>query len=310
MKYFNIQMASQFSGLSTHTIRAWEKRYQAVTPKRTDTGRRQYSQADIDRLSLLSKLTQIGNSIGQIANLSIEELKNILTTLTSQENPTKKTDGEARPNIDIEQSLVKLYTSIKDYQLQDISQILQLAGKALDSRRNVLDILAPFCKEVIKQYKDSQISLGQFSALKAIIKFQTGKQLFVEIDKKRQSQTKIALTTPEGEYTPFDILMSALLCCHYNLNFYYFSTALPANSILEAINAIDAQVLVLGVSDERQLKENLDSYIETIIYQMDDKFKLWLVGPSSNINSNIYKMKNVRVFDNFEQVDRALSQLQ
>ncbi|MFP5490687.1 MAG: MerR family transcriptional regulator [Bacteriovoracia bacterium] len=77
MKYFNIQMAAQISGLSTHTIRAWEKRYGALRPDRTETGRRQYSTEEIERLTLLSQLTNLGNSIGQIARLPDGELKEI-----------------------------------------------------------------------------------------------------------------------------------------------------------------------------------------------------------------------------------------
>ena len=75
-------MAAQISGLSTHTIRAWEKRYGALRPDRTETGRRQYSTEEIERLTLLSQLTNLGNSIGQIARLPDPELKEIYQKLT------------------------------------------------------------------------------------------------------------------------------------------------------------------------------------------------------------------------------------
>lgn len=55
------------TGLSEHVLRAWERRYGAVEPARTEGGVRLYSDADIFRLRLLRRLTEAGGSIGQIA---------------------------------------------------------------------------------------------------------------------------------------------------------------------------------------------------------------------------------------------------
>ena len=35
---YRVGMVSKMTGLSTHTLRIWEKRYAAVLPKRTDAG--------------------------------------------------------------------------------------------------------------------------------------------------------------------------------------------------------------------------------------------------------------------------------
>ena len=59
----SIGIASQRSGLSQHVIRVWEKRYQALSPVRTETKRRQYTDDDILRLVLFSRLTKVGHKI-------------------------------------------------------------------------------------------------------------------------------------------------------------------------------------------------------------------------------------------------------
>ena len=59
------------TGLSPHLIRIWEKRYSAVAPERTDTNRRLYSDAEIERLNLLRLATRAGHSIGNIAKLPL-----------------------------------------------------------------------------------------------------------------------------------------------------------------------------------------------------------------------------------------------
>ena len=59
------------TGLTAQGIRMWEKRYDAVVPKRKDTNRRLYSRTDVERLALMKQLTDAGHSISSIANPSI-----------------------------------------------------------------------------------------------------------------------------------------------------------------------------------------------------------------------------------------------
>jgi methylmalonyl-CoA mutase cobalamin-binding subunit/DNA-binding transcriptional MerR regulator len=63
-------------------IRVWEKRYGAVTPARTDTNRRLYSDAEIERLRLLARATEVGHKIGIIAKLEMEDLRRLVATVS------------------------------------------------------------------------------------------------------------------------------------------------------------------------------------------------------------------------------------
>lgn len=60
--------------LSTHTLRKWEQRHQAIAPDRTDGGDRRYSGQHIDRLRRLKTLVDRGHSIGTLAALSDSQL--------------------------------------------------------------------------------------------------------------------------------------------------------------------------------------------------------------------------------------------
>jgi len=72
---YGIGAVSRLTGLSDHTIRAWERRYQAVVAERSDSGRRVYRTADVEKLRLLKLLTDRGVAISQVAAESAEELK-------------------------------------------------------------------------------------------------------------------------------------------------------------------------------------------------------------------------------------------
>ena len=77
-----IKAVARRTGLSAHVIRIWEKRYGAVQPERTDTNRRLYSEEQIERLSLLRDITQSGHSIGPVATLPTEKLRQLAAEAT------------------------------------------------------------------------------------------------------------------------------------------------------------------------------------------------------------------------------------
>jgi len=65
-----IRVVAQRTGLTPATIRAWERRYAAVAPSRSDGGQRVYSDQDVKRLITLRDLTKGGRSISVVADLS------------------------------------------------------------------------------------------------------------------------------------------------------------------------------------------------------------------------------------------------
>jgi DNA-binding transcriptional MerR regulator len=66
--------ASRQTGVSQDKLRVWERRYGAVEPIRTESGRRLYRQSDISRLKLMKLLVDEGDAISSVANLTLEQL--------------------------------------------------------------------------------------------------------------------------------------------------------------------------------------------------------------------------------------------
>lgn len=75
---YSMQVAARRSGVSPHLIRMWERRYSAVVPQRTPSGRRVYSDTAIEKLRLLLAATQGGHNISSVAPLSLERLQEIV----------------------------------------------------------------------------------------------------------------------------------------------------------------------------------------------------------------------------------------
>ena len=62
------------------TLRVWERRYAVARPALSPTGQRLYSAADVQRLALLKRLTDLGHAIGGLAALNMVQLQAVATT--------------------------------------------------------------------------------------------------------------------------------------------------------------------------------------------------------------------------------------
>ena len=69
-----IAVVAERTGLSQDVLRVWERRYGAVEPARGPGGQRRYTDADIERLTMLHAVTAAGRSIGQVATLPLDAL--------------------------------------------------------------------------------------------------------------------------------------------------------------------------------------------------------------------------------------------
>lgn len=72
---YKIGAVSRITGIGTETLRAWERRYSAVTPLRTNSGDRNYTRDDVTKLLLLKTLVDAGISISSVAGMNVDELK-------------------------------------------------------------------------------------------------------------------------------------------------------------------------------------------------------------------------------------------
>lgn len=69
---FPIRELVQRTGVNASTLRAWENRHGLLTPTRTPSGHRLYSQADVRRIHRLRELLDQGLSLSDIAPLLVE----------------------------------------------------------------------------------------------------------------------------------------------------------------------------------------------------------------------------------------------
>lgn len=75
---FRSGAVARMAGMPVATLRIWEQRYQAVRPITAASGHRLYSAADVERVTLLRRLTEQGHAIGLLAPLDIEQMREMM----------------------------------------------------------------------------------------------------------------------------------------------------------------------------------------------------------------------------------------
>ncbi len=91
---YSIKDLENFCGIKAHTIRMWEKRYGILTPERSDSNIRHYTEEELKKLITVSILNRNGMKISKIAKLNDSELlREVLKNGTGDET----SDGTFRP---------------------------------------------------------------------------------------------------------------------------------------------------------------------------------------------------------------------
>lgn len=77
---YGIGTIARLTGISAHALRAWERRYDISANQRDSSGRRIYTQSDLNRLMLIKRLLDQGHRIGSLATVPTEILRQMLGT--------------------------------------------------------------------------------------------------------------------------------------------------------------------------------------------------------------------------------------
>lgn len=312
MKFYNIQSVSQICGLSTHCIRAWEKRYGAVSPLRSENGRRIYSEKEVNRLLMLGKLSSLGNSISLMANLPDNELEQLIKKMTAR-------NGSAYfvPTVQSTNSLLgpksylnNLFMALNSWKLDVLTHELNKASKDLNCKAFALEVIANLFRKVGEYVLSGKMSIAQEHTLTAITKFFIGRRIYQHYDSDYKGTLKICLATPSGEYHSIGLLLSALLMVEYNLKFVYLGENLPEESIAEAVKATEADIVLLSVSPAfEKLNKDINEVLINLRKFIPSDKEIWIGGDCRFISSNTIHHSNITTIESLESLDDKLTRL-
>ncbi len=253
---YRIGAVARITGLSTHTLRVWERRYAAVEPSRSDGGDRLFSDHDVDRLRAIKRLTENGHALSRVARLPDEHL---FALVEQHETPTY---GDA-PAADVRSRFI---TALAALDITAAERIITRAAALYSSRALLFEIVAPILQEVGDQWERGELRIAHEHAASAMLRNLVGTVLRLE-PRPGDAPTVVA-TTLSGELHEFGALMAALLAAAYRWNVIYLGPNLPPDEIVAAIDTAGAEVLFLSlVNDEapgQLLRKLLDDLPQTV----------------------------------------------
>ncbi|MBV9262682.1 MAG: MerR family transcriptional regulator, partial [Candidatus Eremiobacteraeota bacterium] len=126
---FPIAAVAKLTGLSVDTLRAWERRYGAVTPRRDAGGVRRYNEEDVERLRLLRSATSMGNAIRHVAKLHDDQVRALV------QGTTEASPDATGPIVE------RIVQSIRRYDAWHAEELLTRAAMLLDTQRFVIGVL-------------------------------------------------------------------------------------------------------------------------------------------------------------------------
>jgi methanogenic corrinoid protein MtbC1 len=262
---YKIGAVSKLTGISVDRLRAWERRYAAVVPKRGDR-RRGYEKADIDRLILLRRAVERGHSISTVAGLPDPELRTLLGE-----------DGTSTLN---SANLIDpLLRAMEDFDYCDLRDSLARMTAVLPPASLVNQVVLPLMNLVGERWHDGSLSVAQEHMVSGLVHQLLG--TLMGLYRPAPNATKLIFTTIEGEQHVLGILAAAMLAAGAGLSPIYLGASLPPKEIAFAARRSRAKVVVLQVCDSGVL---VPEPLQVLRSSLPDEVELWLGG---NLQFNI-----------------------
>jgi len=236
-----IRVVAQRTGMSPHLIRMWERRYGAIVPGRTATGRRLYSDEDIERLILLRRATEEGESIGQIAGLAREEL----LELVPRREDSPAAEDQARSGHKADRHLTLCLQSMKNLDPAGLETRLLRASVELGQRDFMEKLLHPLLELTGEMWSDGRLEVTHEHLASTIVRSLLGSMYLANT--AEPLDPLLISTTPSGQYHEFGALMACATAAAGGWRTLYLGRNLPAQDIVSAAHNRRARAIALSL---------------------------------------------------------------
>jgi len=270
-----IRVVSARTGLPQDVIRAWERRYGAVTPPRGGTGRRLYSDEDIERLRMLRRAVCAGRRISDVACLCHEALGQLVSE-DHREAPagdslrTARVNGAISPQVLLDEALRALET-LDRHRLEHVLGEAQVEMSGPSFRQH---LVVPFLDIVGTRWHEGTLRIVHEHLASTIVRS------FLSIPRNghdRSRAPRIVVTTPAGQHHELGALMAGSVAEEIGWDVYYLGPNLPAEEIAAAVRQIGARAVALSLC-YRENDAHLFDELRRLRHLIDDPIPVFAGG--------------------------------
>ncbi|MBP2832314.1 MerR family transcriptional regulator [Aquimarina sp. U1-2] len=264
---FSIKDLENLCGVKAHTIRIWEKRYNLLSPNRTDTNIRTYNLKSLQKLLNVTYLVNSGYKISRISKLNEQEINEYVRSIVT-DNSTKS------------QAINSLKIAMLNYDLELFLGTYEQLEQKRNFRQIFTDVFIPFLKEIGLLWQTDTINPAHEHFVTNLIK----QKLLLNIEKLQYSKpTKtdraFILFLPENEIHELGLLYINYEILLHGYRAIYLGPSIPLDSLSSMLAFHDNTVFVSYFTIKPE-KDNISKYVEDFntIVCADRESEFWMLG--------------------------------
>jgi len=292
---FTIKDLESFSGIKAHTIRIWEKRYNLLTPNRTDSNIRYYDISNLQKLLNVSLLNNHGLKISKIADLSESQiLANVREVISKNGIESQSSNMFKLAMLNFDETLfVKTYNGLlAKYSFREI----------------VKKIFIPLLNEIGLLWQVSSITPAHEHFITNLIR----QKIYTNIETVQLSEVSnnsklFVLYLPLNE-----IHELGLLYLHYELLLHgyksiYLGQSVPVSNLTDVTKVYDNCCFVSYLTVEPS-KISVEAYMDTVADEVlqNSENELWLLGQKVADAASLTLKSNVKSFSSIDDLLKLL----
>lgn len=287
-----IRVVAQRTGLTPATIRAWERRYGAVSPGRSEGGQRLYSDDDVNRLSRLRELTEVGRPISMVAGLSDDAVGELLREDRSVAEGLARSPDSTQPDVLVQRS----YDCVREMNQEELERVLWRGAMTLDGGTFLDDVIAPLLVRVGEGWVSGEVDPGQEHMGSDVV----DRILTRLTDPSRPSEgASLVVATLPGERHRLGARLVSAAATVDGWRVTYLGDDLPVSDIVSAAERVDASAVAISVVRREEIERTTEDLVQ-LRKQLDPAIDLLIGGRGAQLLDEASLPKGVAVFDGLE----------
>ncbi len=242
-------MAAEISGVKEGLIRAWERRYGVLKPARSPGGYRTYTQADIEVLKRLKRLTEDGIAIADAVKL-LPTIRREVKDADEHAGPVPKVAREEQVKLWREEVLI----AGKRMDQQAIEAVLDAAIEWLPPLSFFEGLVVPLLREVGDRWHAGVLTVAE----EHLITHAVRQRLIALLAKApRRSKHHVVCACLENEQHEIGLLGAALRFRHQGYRVTFLGARTPVEQVLRVVNTVKPELVAISVVNEAGIEEQL-----------------------------------------------------
>ena len=287
-----IRVVAQRTSLTPATIRAWERRYDAVAPGRSEGGQRLYSDNDVERLTLLRELTAVGRSISMVAQLSEEEVRELL----AEDRAAVLAQGQSARGGDPQAIVDRAYAHVLAMDAPSLERVLWRGAISLDGQAFLDDVIEPLLERIGERWVAGEINPTQEHLGSDVIDRILAQ--LADSSSAAEGPTLIVATLSGERHGLGARLVSAAAAVH-GWRVTYLGTDLPVSDIVSATNAISATAVAISVVSQERLDSTVTD-LGTLRELVNTEVEVFVGGRGAQMLDQDRLPRGVSIFSGLE----------